>query len=62
MLAGTIIEGVALAYVRSVDMGSATHCDIGHDSWVRCTGLFSLGRQALSQTLWWRERHVRALI
>jgi hypothetical protein len=39
VLVGTTIEGADLASVRSVGVGSARHCDSGHDWLVRCSGL-----------------------
>jgi hypothetical protein len=62
VVAGTTDEGAALVFVRSVGVGSYIHCGGGHDRCGRCTDLCSLGRRGLSQPLWWRARHVRALI
>jgi hypothetical protein len=62
VVAGTTGEGAALAFVRSVVVGSATHCGGGNHMIGRCTGLCSLGRIWPSQPMWWRARKVRALL
>jgi hypothetical protein len=45
-----------------VGVGSASHCVCEHDWWWRCLVPYSLGRRGLSQTLWWRERQLKALL
>jgi hypothetical protein len=62
VVAETTIEGAALASVRSVGVGTARHCGVGHDGRGRYSGLCSIGRRGLSQPLWWRTRQVRALL
>ena len=41
----------ALDSVRSVGVGSASHCGGGHDRGRRCSGFCSIGRRGLSQPL-----------
>jgi hypothetical protein len=52
----------ALASLRLVGVGPASHCGGGHDRSGRCSGLCSLGRHGLRQPLWWRTLQVRALL
>jgi hypothetical protein len=54
MVAGTSGEVAALTTVRSVGVGSASHCDSWHAWRERWSGLGSLGRHGLSQPLRWR--------
>jgi hypothetical protein len=61
VVAGTSVEGAALATVRSVDVGSDSHCDGGHDMYGRCSGLFSLGLRWINQEVCWRTLQLRAL-
>jgi hypothetical protein len=51
VVAGATIEGVAVASVRRVGLGSPSHCVGGHESIGRCSGLSKLGRRGLGQTL-----------
>jgi hypothetical protein len=44
--------GAALASVRLVGVCSASHCGGGYDMRRSRSGLSSLGRRGLSQTLW----------
>ena len=50
----TIFVGAALSFVRRLGLGSAIHCVRRHYRRGYCSGLFSLGRRGLIQTLWWR--------
>ena len=59
VLAGKSGDGAALASVRSVVVGSASHYCGGLDRRGRCSGLFWLGRHGLSQALFSRARNVR---
>jgi hypothetical protein len=61
-VAGTTVEGAALASVSLVVVGTDNHCVSGNDRLGRCSGLCSLGRRGSSQPLWWRARKVRALL
>jgi hypothetical protein len=51
VVAGATIEGVAVASVRWVGLGLLSHCVGKHESLMGCSGLSSLGRCGLSQTL-----------
>jgi hypothetical protein len=62
VVAGTKCEGVALASVRTVGVGSHSHCGGGLCRRGRCSGHCSLGRREHSQPLLWRARQVRALL
>jgi hypothetical protein len=62
VVSGTTGEGAALASVRSVGVGTASHFGGGHDNWWLCSGLCSLGPRTFRQPLWWRARQVRALL
>ena len=62
MVAGTTGEGVALAAVRSIGLGLASHCGVGKYRSGRCSGLCLLSRRWLRQQLWRRARQVRALL
>jgi hypothetical protein len=59
--AGNTVEGAALASVRLVAVGPASHCGGGYDRGGRWPGLFSLVQRRFSQALWLRAREVRAL-
>ena len=61
-MAGTKLEGAALAFVPLVGLGSAGICGCGNDRLGRSSGLCSLGRRGLLQPLWCRERQVSALL
>jgi hypothetical protein len=62
VVASTTVDGAALASLRSVGVGSASHCVGGHLSLKHCSCLFSLGRRGLIQLLWWRLRKMMALL
>jgi hypothetical protein len=62
VVAGTTSEGATLASVRSVGVGSASHCGGGYDRLGSYSGLSSRGRRVPSQKLWWRARNVTALL
>jgi hypothetical protein len=62
VVAGPTGEGAALASVRSLAVGSTSHCCGGQEMWGRFSGLCSLGRHGLRQPLWWRARQVRTLL
>ena len=61
-LVDTTAEGAVLASVRSVDVGSGSHCSDGNDCIGHCSGLCSLGLRGVSQPLWWRARQVMAIL
>jgi hypothetical protein len=61
VVANTKGEGDALASVRLVGVGSASHCGGEREKWDRCYGLYSLDRRGHSQPLWWQARQARAL-
>ena len=56
------VKGVALASVRSVSVGSASHCGGGHVICGRCSSLCSLRGRGISQALLWRARQVMAVL
>jgi hypothetical protein len=62
VVAGTTGEGAALASVRFVGVGSASHCGDGYERRGRCSGLCSLGRRGPIQPLCLRARQLRALL
>jgi hypothetical protein len=61
-VAGTTVEGAALASVLLVGVGSASHKVGGQDRLRHCSGLCSLGRLGHNQPLGWHRRKVRALL
>jgi hypothetical protein len=62
VVADTTGEGAALASVRLVGVGPASHCGGGHNRRGRCSGLCSLRKHGFKQAPWWRARQVRALL
>jgi hypothetical protein len=62
VVAGTSCGGAVLASVRSVGVGSASHCGRGHHMRGRCFCLCSLCRRGIIQPLRCRARQVRALL
>jgi hypothetical protein len=60
--AGTSGEGAALASFPLVVVGTASYSFGGHDMGGRCSGLCTVGRRRLSQTLCLRARMVSALL
>jgi hypothetical protein len=53
VVAGTSGEGASLATVRSIGVGSASHCGGGHDRREHCSGLYSFHRRRLLRALLW---------
>jgi hypothetical protein len=62
VVAGTTGEDAALASVRSLGFGSASHCGVGNDRSGRRYDLCSLGWRGLKQPMWWRKRMVKTLL
>jgi hypothetical protein len=62
VFAVTTVKCAVLVCVRLFSVGSATHFGVGHDCLRQFSGLCSLGRRWVSQSLWWRLRLLTALL
>jgi hypothetical protein len=62
VVARTKGEGAVVVTIRSVCVGSHSHCGGGHDRWKRRSALCSHNRVGHRQPLYWWARYLRALL